>query len=69
MRVQLWTPERVTEEEQQLLARLAEIQPGIPAGRTRQGILGEDEGSARRVSDSAPWVNASRLVRAANAMR
>src|SRR5260370_1038586 len=31
VRVQLWTPDRVTDEERQLLGRLAELQPGIPA--------------------------------------
>lgn len=30
VRIQLWTPERITEEEQTLLARLAELQPGVP---------------------------------------
>jgi molecular chaperone DnaJ len=30
VRVQLWTPERLTDEEKQLLARLAELQPGVP---------------------------------------
>jgi molecular chaperone DnaJ len=30
VRVQLWTPDRITEEEQSLLARLAQLQPGVP---------------------------------------
>jgi len=38
VRVQLWTPERVTDEERQLIARLAELQPGVPAdGRGKGG--------------------------------
>ncbi len=38
VRVQLWTPERVTDEERQLVARLAELQPGVPAdGRGKGG--------------------------------
>jgi molecular chaperone DnaJ len=38
VRVQLWTPERVTEEEHQLLARLAEIQPGVPTEERGKGF-------------------------------
>jgi molecular chaperone DnaJ len=38
VRVQLWTPDRVTEEEQQLLSRLAEIQPGIPQDERGKGF-------------------------------
>ena len=38
VRVQLWTPERVTDEEQQLLTRLAEIQPGIPTDERGKGF-------------------------------
>jgi molecular chaperone DnaJ len=39
VRVQLWTPERVTDEERQLIARLAELQPGVPAdGRAKGGF-------------------------------
>ncbi|HEY4216895.1 MAG TPA: molecular chaperone DnaJ [Gemmatimonadaceae bacterium] len=30
VRIQLWTPDRMTEEEKTLLSRLAEIQPGVP---------------------------------------
>ncbi|HVE33129.1 MAG TPA: molecular chaperone DnaJ [Gemmatimonadaceae bacterium] len=40
VRVQLWTPERVTDEERQLLARLAELQPGIPADGRGKGAGG-----------------------------
>jgi molecular chaperone DnaJ len=38
VRVQLWTPERVTEEERQLIARLGELQPGIPADSRGKGF-------------------------------
>lgn len=38
VRVQLWTPDRVTEEEQHLLARLSEIQPGIPQDERGKGF-------------------------------
>jgi molecular chaperone DnaJ len=38
VRVQLWTPDRVTDEEQQLLTRLAEIQPGIPQDERGKGF-------------------------------
>jgi molecular chaperone DnaJ len=38
VRVQLWTPERVTEEERQLLARLGELQPGVPADGRSKGF-------------------------------
>ena len=40
VRVQLWTPERVTDEERQLLARLAELQPGVPADGRGKGAGG-----------------------------
>lgn len=40
VRVQLWTPERVTDEERQLLARLAELQPGVPADGRGKGSGG-----------------------------
>jgi molecular chaperone DnaJ len=36
VRVQLWTPERLTEEEERLVRRLAEVQPSVPvAGREK----------------------------------
>jgi molecular chaperone DnaJ len=38
VRVQLWTPERMTEEERQLLARLGELQPGVPADGRGKGF-------------------------------
>ncbi len=38
VRVQLWTPDRVTEEERALVARLAEIQPGVPADGRGKGF-------------------------------
>ncbi|HVX40170.1 MAG TPA: molecular chaperone DnaJ [Gemmatimonadaceae bacterium] len=38
VRVQLWTPERVTEEERTLVERLAEIQPGVPADGRGKGF-------------------------------
>jgi molecular chaperone DnaJ len=40
VRVQLWTPERVTDEERQLIARLAELQPGVPADGRGKGSGG-----------------------------
>jgi molecular chaperone DnaJ len=33
VRVQLWTPEKLSDEEEQLIARLAEIQKAVPADR------------------------------------
>ena len=33
VRVQLWTPEKLTDEEEQLIERLGEIQPGVPPDR------------------------------------
>jgi molecular chaperone DnaJ len=38
VRVQLWTPERITEEERQLIARLGELQPGVPADSRGKGF-------------------------------
>ncbi|MFI5227626.1 MAG: molecular chaperone DnaJ [Gemmatimonadales bacterium] len=38
VRVQLWTPERVTEEERQLVGRLSELQPGVPADGRGKGF-------------------------------
>ena len=38
VRVQLWTPERLTEEERQLLGRLGELQPGVPADSRGKGF-------------------------------
>ena len=38
VRVQLWTPDRATEEERALLARLAELQPGVPADGRGKGF-------------------------------
>jgi hypothetical protein len=34
----MWTPERVTDEERQLVARLAELQPGVPADGRGKGF-------------------------------
>jgi molecular chaperone DnaJ len=38
VRVQLWTPERITDEERQLIERLGEIQPGVPADGRGKGF-------------------------------
>src|SRR3954468_23236223 len=38
VRVQLWTPEDLTEEEKKLIARLGELQPGVPADRGGKGF-------------------------------
>lgn len=38
VRVQLWTPERLTDEERQLVARLGELQPGVPADGRGKGF-------------------------------
>ena len=38
VRIQLWTPERVTDEERQLIARLGELQPGVPADGRGKGF-------------------------------
>ena len=59
VRVQLWTPEKLSPEEEQLIERLAKVQQSVPADRG-QGLLGEDEGSAGRVSWLAVRVSAGR---------
>jgi molecular chaperone DnaJ len=38
VRVQLWTPDRVTDEERQILSRLAQLQPGVPADSRGKGF-------------------------------
>jgi molecular chaperone DnaJ len=38
VRVQLWTPERLTDEERQLVAKLGELQPGVPADGRGKGF-------------------------------
>ena len=38
VRVQLWTPDRITDEERTLVERLAEIQPGVPADGRGKGF-------------------------------
>jgi molecular chaperone DnaJ len=38
VRVQLWTPERVSDEEKRLVERLLELQPGIPADGRGKGF-------------------------------
>jgi len=38
VRVQLWTPERITDEERQLIERLAVLQPGVPADGRGKGF-------------------------------
>lgn len=38
VRVQLWTPERVSDEERRLVERLGELQPGIPADGRGKGF-------------------------------
>jgi molecular chaperone DnaJ len=38
VRVQQWTPERITDEERDLIARLAELQPGVPADGRGKGF-------------------------------
>ncbi|HEY4305740.1 MAG TPA: molecular chaperone DnaJ [Gemmatimonadaceae bacterium] len=38
VRVQLWTPDRLTDEERQLIERLAELQPGVPADGRGKGF-------------------------------
>jgi molecular chaperone DnaJ len=38
VRVQMWTPERITEEERHLISRLGELQPGVPADRRSKGF-------------------------------
>ena len=38
VRVQLWTPERLSDEERRLVERLGELQPGIPADGRGKGF-------------------------------
>jgi molecular chaperone DnaJ len=38
VRIQLWTPERLTDEERQLVTRLGELQPGVPADGRGKGF-------------------------------
>jgi len=38
VRVQLWTPERVTDEERNLISRLGELQPGVPTDSRGKGF-------------------------------
>src|SRR3954469_17989498 len=38
VRVQLWTPEDLTDEERGIIARLAELQPGVPADGRGKGF-------------------------------
>jgi molecular chaperone DnaJ len=38
VRVQLWTPERLTDEERELVRRLGELQPGVPADGRGKGF-------------------------------
>jgi len=38
VRVQLWTPDRVTDEERRLIERLAELQPGVPEDGRGKGF-------------------------------
>jgi molecular chaperone DnaJ len=38
VRVQLWTPERLSDEERKLIERLSELQPGIPADGRGKGF-------------------------------
>ena len=38
VRVQLWTPERLTDEEKKLIERLSELQPGVPADSRGKGF-------------------------------
>ena len=38
IRVQLWTPDRVTDEEKKLIERLGELQPGVPADGRGKGF-------------------------------
>ena len=38
VRVQLWTPDRLSDEERKLLERLGELQPGIPADGRGKGF-------------------------------
>jgi molecular chaperone DnaJ len=38
VRVQLWTPDRLTDEERQLVTRLGDLQPGVPADSRGKGF-------------------------------
>lgn len=38
VRVQLWTPEHLTDEERKLVARLGELQPGVPTDSRGKGF-------------------------------
>jgi molecular chaperone DnaJ len=38
VRVQLWVPERLTDEERQLVSRLGELQPGVPTDSRGKGF-------------------------------
>ena len=38
VRVQLWTPDELTEDERALIARLGELQPGVPADGRGKGF-------------------------------
>jgi molecular chaperone DnaJ len=38
VRVQLWTPDRLTDEEKKLIERLGELQPGVPADGRGKGF-------------------------------
>lgn len=38
VRVQLWTPDRLTDEERRLIERLGELQPGVPADSRGKGF-------------------------------
>jgi molecular chaperone DnaJ len=52
VRVQLWTPERLTDEERQLVARLGELQPGVPTDSRGKGFWAKMK-EALGVSESA----------------
>ena len=54
VRVQLWTPERLTDEERAAHRATRRAAAGRAGRRSRQGLLGEDERSARRVTQSTP---------------
>ena len=53
VRVQVWTPTDLTADEKRVIDELAKVHSPVPLARSK-GFLGEDEGSARRVTDS-PW--------------